>query len=298
MARGINEAVREVCLSFPETEEVVSHGSPNFRVRGKTFASYVVNHHGDGRVALWLNVPAGSQEHYVNSEARYFFVPPYVGPRGWLGVHLDKGLSWQRVAALVRQAYEKVAPPALADSIGETVKIKSPPAALAADEVNPLKSRRAQAVLKPLRQMYMAWPEVSEDAQFGSPVWKVGKKTFAWVHADRNVSDGRGAERAAAGRSVAKRGAVGGAVSGGAAGRSRKQRAGPRLQLYFWVGVAAQGLMTADERFEIPAYMGHNGWIALDVTDHCDWNEVRGLALASYRHFALQRMLKALDAQA
>ena len=55
---------------------------------------------------------------------------------------------------------------------------------------------------------------------------------------------------------------------------------------------------TSGERFEIPAYMGHQGWIALDVTDHCDWNEVGGLALSSYRHFALQRMLKALDAQA
>jgi predicted DNA-binding protein (MmcQ/YjbR family) len=271
VARGINEAVREVCLSFPEAEEVVSHGSPNFRVRGKTFASYVVNHHGDGRVALWLNAPAGSQDHYAKSEPRHFFVPPYVGPRGWLGVHLDKGLSWQRVAALVRQAYEKVAPPALADSIGETVKIKAPPAALAADEVDPLKSRQAQAILKRLRRMYHAWPEVAEDLQFGSPVWRAGKKTFAWIHADR-------AARAASDRS-AKRGAR------------------PRLQLYFWVGVAAQGLMTADERFEIPAYMGHNGWIALDVTDHCDWKEVRGLALTSYSHFALQRMLKALDVQ-
>jgi predicted DNA-binding protein (MmcQ/YjbR family) len=265
VARGINEAVREVCLSFPEAEEVVSHGSPNFRVRSKTFASYVVNHHGDGRVALWLNAPAGSQDHYVRSEPRYFFVPPYVGPGGWLGVHLDKGLSWQRVAALVRQAYEKVAPRALAESIGETVKIKSPPATMAADEVDLLKSRQAQAILKRLRQMYLSWPEVSEDVQFGSPVWRAGKKTFALVHADRNVGE---------------------------------PSARPRLQLYFWVGVAAQGLMTDDERFEIPAYMGHNGWIALDVTDHCDWKEVRGLALASYRHFALQRMLKALDAQA
>jgi hypothetical protein len=272
VARSINDAVREVCLSFPEAEEVVSHGFPNFRVRGKTFASYVVNHHGDGRVALWLNAPAGSQDHYVKSEPRYFFVPAYVGPRGWLGVHLDKRLSWQRVAALVRQAYEKVAPPALADSIGATVKIKSPPTALPADEVDPLKSRQAQAILKQLKQMYLSWPEVSEDVQFGNPVWRAGKKTFAWVHADRNAPAGTG--------------------------RSRKGRARPRLQLYFWVGVAAQGLMTADDRFEIPAYLGHQGWIALDVTDHCDWKEVRGLALASYRHFALQRMLKALDAQA
>jgi hypothetical protein len=302
VARGINEAVREVCLSFPEAEEVVSHGSPNFRVRGKTFASYVVNHHGDGRVALWLNAPAGSQDHYVKSEPKHFFVPPYVGPRGWLGVHLDKGLSWQRVAALVRQAYEKVAPPALADSIGETVKIKSPPAALAADEVNPLKSRRAQAILKQLRGMYLAWPEVSEDLQFGNPVWRAGKKTFAWVHADRNVGGASAAGPSAAGRNAARpsAGTRGDrdSLAGTGTSRSGKRRAGPRLQLYFWVGVAAQGLMTDDERFEIPAYMGHNGWIALDVTDHCDWKEVRGLALASYRHFALQRMLKALDAQA
>lgn len=267
MARNINDAVREVCLSFPEAEEVVSHGFPDFRVRGKTFASYVVNHHGDGRVALWLNAPAGSQDHYAKSEPKHFFVPPYVGPRGWLGIHLDKGLSWQRVAALVRQAYEKVAPPALAASIGETVKIKSLPAALRADEVDPLKSRPAQAILKRLRQMYLAWPEVSEDVQFGSPVWRAGKKTFAWMRAERNTD------------------------------RSRKRPAAARLQLYFWVGVAAQGLMTADERFEIPPYMGHQGWIALDVTDHCDWKEVRGLALASYRHFALQRMLRALEAQ-
>ena len=262
MARSVNEAVREVCLSFPETEEVVSHGFPDFRVRGKTFASYVVNHHGDGRVALWLNAPAGSQDHYSKSEPKHFFVPPYVGPRGWLGVHLNKGLSWQRVAALVRQAYEKVAPRTLAESIGETVQIK-PPAALSPEQIDPLKSRRAQTVLAGLRKLCLSWPEVVEDQQFGSPVWRAGKKTFVWLHAERNA---------------------------GAAGR----RPHPRLQLYFWVGVAAQGFMITDARFEIPPYIGHQGWIALDVTGHCDWKEVRGLALSSYRHFALQRMLKLL----
>jgi hypothetical protein len=259
VARTVNEAVREVCLSFPEVEEVVSHGFPDFRVRGKTFASYVVNHHGDGRVALWLNAPSGSQDHYSKSKPKHFFVPPYVGPRGWMGVHLNKGLSWQRVAALVRQAYEKVAPRALTESLGDTVKIKLPVAALSPEQINPLKSRRAQAVLQGFRQLVEPWPEVVEDQQFGSPVWRAGKKTFAWAHADR--------------------------------GSKGKQ---PRLQLYFWVGVAAQGLMTADARFEIPPYLGHQGWIALDVTKQCDWPYVRGLAMTSYRHFALQRMLKKL----
>ncbi len=277
MARGINEAVREVCLSLPEAEEVVSHGFPDFRVRGKTFASYVVNHHGDGRVALWLNAPSGSQDYYSKSEPKHFFVPPYVGPRGWLGVHLNKGLSWQRVATLVRQAYEKVAPRTLAESLGETVKIKLPVAALSPEEIDPLKSRRAQAVLAGLRKIVEPWPEVVQDQQFGNPVWRAGKKTFVWVHADRNA----GAPQVAA-------------IAAKTAGRGSGKRAQSRLQLYFWVGVAAQGLMTTDERFEIPPYLGHTGWIALDVTADCHWPQVRGLALSSYRHFALQRMLKML----
>jgi len=88
----LRETVRAACLWLPETDEVSSHGSPNFRVRGKTFASFVVNHHGDGRVALWLNLPTGAQDWYVSTASPQFFVPPYVGSRGWLGVHLDKGL--------------------------------------------------------------------------------------------------------------------------------------------------------------------------------------------------------------
>ena len=101
VARDVHTAVREECLWFPEAEEILSHGSPNFRVRGKTFATYVINHHGDGRVALWLNAPPGSQEMHVRAEPRHFFVPPYVGPRGWLGVLLDHGIAWPRVVALV-----------------------------------------------------------------------------------------------------------------------------------------------------------------------------------------------------
>src|SRR5262249_11552611 len=161
---------------------------------------------------------AGSQDHYVKSEAKHFFVPPYVGPRGWLGVHLNKGLGWQRIASLARQAYEKVAPRTLA-AIGTTPQVKSAPTKLAPEEIDPLKSRAAQEILKRLGRMCLAWPQVCEDAQFGSPVWKAGKKTFAWVHADRTRPAGAG-------------------------GRSP----GVRLNLYFWVGVPAQGLMTSDKR--------------------------------------------------
>lgn len=255
MARDISAAVREICLSFPEAEEAGSHGFPNFRVRGKTFAMYVVNHHGDGRIALWLRSPPGAQEVHVRGEPKRFFVPPYVGPRGWLGVQLDKGLSWKRIAVLVREAYEYVAPPKLAASIGKTIEIRPPTVKPSVAEIDPMRSRRAQAVLARMRKLCLSWPETSEGLQFGKPIWRAGSKGFALAY----------------------------------------HNAG-RLKLAFWVGVDRQALLTADKRFTLPKYIGHNGWIELDVHESCDWDEVRGLAFDSYRHFALKRMLSALNA--
>jgi hypothetical protein len=66
-----------------------------------------------------------------------------------------------------------------------------------------------------------------------------------------------------------------------------------RLVLQFWVGGEHQAMLVNDERYSIPAYLGHNGWIELDVED-ADWGKIESLLLNSYRLFALQRMLKAL----
>jgi predicted DNA-binding protein (MmcQ/YjbR family) len=250
VARDLHQAVRDACLWLPEAEEFVSHGAPNFRVRGKTFAMYAVNHHGDGRIALWLNAFPGSQELHVEAEPAHFFVPPYVGPRGWLGVRLDRGLAWPRIAALVREAYEKAAPEPLRSRIGKTPPLSAPGKMPSVAQIDPLQSPRALAVLEKLRKICLRLPETAEERQFGHPVWQAGKKTFAMArhHAER-------------------------------------------LTLCFWVGVDQQGLLTADSRYGIPPYMGHNGWIALDVSADCDWEEVQALVLQSYRHFALKRML-------
>ena len=184
MARDVHQAVREVCLWLPEAEEFVSHGSPNFRVRGKTFATYAVNHHGDGRVALWLNAPPGSQDVHVRAEPGHFFIPPYVGPRGWLGVMLDQGIAWKRVAALVREAYEKVAPEPLRARIGKTPTLQGPDKGLSASQIDPLKSPRASSVLKTFRTLCLRLPESHEETQFGHPVWRAGKKSFALARHD------------------------------------------------------------------------------------------------------------------
>jgi predicted DNA-binding protein (MmcQ/YjbR family) len=68
-----------------------------------------------------------------------------------------------------------------------------------------------------------------------------------------------------------------------------------RLSLQFWVGADHQAMLTYDPRYSIPAYIGGNGWIDLDVEEHADWTEIEYLLDTSYRHYALKRMLKALE---
>ena len=108
------ERVRQICLALPETSERLSHGAPTFFVRGKrAFLMVLTDHHGDGRFALWCAAPDGLQRMLVEADAERFFVPPYVGHRGWLGMRLDRGLDWDDVAGIAEDAYAQVAPPAL-----------------------------------------------------------------------------------------------------------------------------------------------------------------------------------------
>jgi hypothetical protein len=104
------ERLRSVILSWPETEERISHGSPTFWGGRKTFASFHVNHHGDGRVAVWCKVPGGVQAALVESDPDVYFVPPYVGPSGWVGIRLDRRVDWSTVAGLLEEGYRSVAP--------------------------------------------------------------------------------------------------------------------------------------------------------------------------------------------
>lgn len=105
------ERVRAICLALPEVSERLSHGSPTWFVRGKTtVTTFVDDHHGDGRLAIWCPAPAGVQETVVDQEPERFFVPPYVGHRGWIGVRLDVDVDWDEVAGVIEDAYRKVAP--------------------------------------------------------------------------------------------------------------------------------------------------------------------------------------------
>ena len=113
------DRVRELCLALPEVTERLSHGSPTWFVRGKkTFVMYLDDHHGDGRLALWCAAPEGMQEALVAGEPDHYFRPPYVGHRGWIGVHLNRGLDWNEIAGAIEDAYAEVAPKTLVEQAG------------------------------------------------------------------------------------------------------------------------------------------------------------------------------------
>jgi hypothetical protein len=112
--------VREACLALPEVTERLSHGAPTFFVRDKkTFVMFHDDHHGDGRLALWVAAAPGVQAEMVDEEPERFFVPPYVGHRGWLGVRLDRRPDWGEMAGICADAYRQVAPKTLVARLDE-----------------------------------------------------------------------------------------------------------------------------------------------------------------------------------
>ena len=109
---GHLEKVRKICLALPEAHEVEAWGEPTFRVRNKLFAMYAApgNHHGAGREGVWIKSTHVNQDLMLQSDADRFFVPPYVGPSGWIGVYLDGRPDWSIIADILRDGYLLTAP--------------------------------------------------------------------------------------------------------------------------------------------------------------------------------------------
>jgi hypothetical protein len=102
--------VRRIIAAWPETSEKLSHGAPTFWGGRKTFASIADEHHGDGRFSLWIKSTPDAQEDLVAMDPGTFYVPPYVGPSGWIGMRLDRSPDWDAVEALLEEGYRMVAP--------------------------------------------------------------------------------------------------------------------------------------------------------------------------------------------
>lgn len=99
--------LRAICLAYPDAVETGGVGSPSFKVRGKIFAMrFLVG----GRWSMWCKAPPGVQQPLVESDPVRFFVPPYVGQHGWVGVYLDVDRDWDEIADLVDDSYRMTAP--------------------------------------------------------------------------------------------------------------------------------------------------------------------------------------------
>ena len=113
--------LRAVCAGLPEVEERTGgeHGRHiALVVRKRTFGYFTDDHHGDGRRALIVKVPPGEQSALVASDAERYFVPPYLGPRGWVGFRLDVGaVDWDEAGELLVESYCLCAPKKLAAAV-------------------------------------------------------------------------------------------------------------------------------------------------------------------------------------
>ena len=102
--------LREICLALPETTEKLAWGEPTFRVKEKMFVQVDNNHHRSGHFAIWCPSPPDAREILVGNIPERFFVPPYVGGKGWIGARLDGDCDWDQVALVIEDAYRMVAP--------------------------------------------------------------------------------------------------------------------------------------------------------------------------------------------
>jgi len=107
----ILKRLRKICMALPEVTERLSHGEPTWFVRDKkVFVSFDDHHHGADRIAMTCPAPPGVQAAVVEEEPHRFYVPAYVGHRGWIGVRLDVDVDWDEIAGIVEDAYRLVAP--------------------------------------------------------------------------------------------------------------------------------------------------------------------------------------------
>ena len=103
------QRVRRLCSALPRTSEKLSHGEPTFFVGGKVYVMFANNHHNDGHVAVWIPVPPGFQASLLTTQPRKFFMPPYVGARGWIGIELE-AINDEELSAHILEAWRLIAP--------------------------------------------------------------------------------------------------------------------------------------------------------------------------------------------
>lgn len=113
--------VRALALALPETDERLSHGSPGFFItKGKFFAYFWHNHHGDGETIVIVKTTGpDEQAMLIDLDPESYYSPPYMGPSGWIAIRLDRDdVDWDRVGDRIAISWELVAPRRLLEAGG------------------------------------------------------------------------------------------------------------------------------------------------------------------------------------
>jgi predicted DNA-binding protein (MmcQ/YjbR family) len=108
------QKVTDICLALPSADRTMSGSHATYRVRNKVFAYFLDDHHGDGIVSVCVKSELGEHLDRVRRDPERYYLPDYIGPRGWFGLRLDRGLvDWQEVANVVTRSYRLTAPKTL-----------------------------------------------------------------------------------------------------------------------------------------------------------------------------------------
>ena len=179
------QRVREVCFSFPGAEEKLSHGAPSFHVRGKMYVTFVDDHHGDGRLAIWCKATPEEQRRLVETDPARFFVPPYVGVKGWVGIVLNHPKTdWIELAIIVEAGWAAIAP-----KNASKLEVRPPPKMPARPTTD---ADVARAALEKLTKICAALPETERERESSQATFRVRKKVFVYFldnhHGDGNVA--------------------------------------------------------------------------------------------------------------
>jgi hypothetical protein len=118
-ATSRRERLLKICAALPEVAiETRGDGHVAFRVRRKIFAYYLFDHHDDGMIAFCCKSSLSEQRLLVKDDPDTFFVPAYLGSKGWVAIRLDLDeVDWETVSELARRAYQDIAPKKLAAAI-------------------------------------------------------------------------------------------------------------------------------------------------------------------------------------
>ena len=115
------ERVTSICRALPGAEHIDHSDHTIYRVRGKVFAYFLDNHHGDGIVSVCVKSERGENADRARLAPERFYLPAYIGPRGWFGLRLDRGrVPWREVAEVVERSYRLTAPKSLLQKLDGT----------------------------------------------------------------------------------------------------------------------------------------------------------------------------------